>query len=65
MPVMSYIDAITLAMKEEMERDPKVFVLGEDVGKKAAYLKRQRVFTSNLEKRASWIHLLQNQPLRV
>ncbi|BBP90587.1 hypothetical protein BsIDN1_42050 [Bacillus safensis] len=34
MPVMSYIDAITLAMKEEMERDPKVFVLGEDVGKK-------------------------------
>lgn len=32
MPVMSYIDAVTLAMKEEMERDDKVFVLGEDVG---------------------------------
>ncbi|ASV69084.1 alpha-ketoacid dehydrogenase subunit beta [Cytobacillus sp. FSL W7-1323] len=34
MAVMSYIDAITLAMREEMERDPKVFVLGEDVGRK-------------------------------
>ncbi|CAM5259315.1 2-oxoisovalerate dehydrogenase [Bacillus safensis FO-36b] [Bacillus safensis subsp. safensis] len=39
MPVMSYIDAITLAMKEEMERDPKVFVLGEDVGKKGGVFK--------------------------
>lgn len=29
---MSYIDAVTLAIKEEMERDDKVFVLGEDVG---------------------------------
>lgn len=34
MPNMSYIDAITLAMKEEMERDNSVFVLGEDVGRK-------------------------------
>ncbi|WP_232696216.1 alpha-ketoacid dehydrogenase subunit beta [Brevibacillus daliensis] len=29
---MSYIDAITLAMQEEMRRDPRVFLLGEDVG---------------------------------
>ncbi|OEH94511.1 alpha-ketoacid dehydrogenase subunit beta [Bacillus solimangrovi] len=34
MPVMSYIEAITRAMYEEMERDENVFVLGEDVGKK-------------------------------
>jgi 2-oxoisovalerate dehydrogenase E1 component beta subunit len=34
MPIMSYIEAITLAMKEEMERDEKVFVVGEDVGKR-------------------------------
>ncbi|XEC92832.1 alpha-ketoacid dehydrogenase subunit beta [Paenibacillus tarimensis] len=34
MPVMEYIDAIRLAMKEEMERDGNVFVLGEDVGLK-------------------------------
>ncbi len=32
MPVISYIEAVTLAIKEEMERDDKVFVLGEDVG---------------------------------
>ncbi|MEK5060100.1 alpha-ketoacid dehydrogenase subunit beta [Paenibacillus sp. FSL H7-0326] len=34
MAVMEYIDAIRLAMKEEMERDEFVFVLGEDVGVK-------------------------------
>ncbi|CAM3290761.1 MULTISPECIES: alpha-ketoacid dehydrogenase subunit beta [Saccharibacillus] len=34
MPMMEYIDAIRLAMKEEMEKDPSVFVLGEDVGVK-------------------------------
>lgn len=34
MPVMEYIDAIRLAMKEEMERDESVFVMGEDVGVK-------------------------------
>ncbi|ADU29998.1 alpha-ketoacid dehydrogenase subunit beta [Evansella cellulosilytica] len=32
MGTMSYIEAITLALKEEMERDENVFVLGEDVG---------------------------------
>jgi 2-oxoisovalerate dehydrogenase E1 component beta subunit len=31
---MSYIQAVTTALKEEMIRDEKVFVLGEDVGKK-------------------------------
>lgn len=39
MPVMSYIDAINLAMKEEMERDERVFVLGEDVGRKGGVFK--------------------------
>ncbi|WP_164668671.1 alpha-ketoacid dehydrogenase subunit beta [Virgibacillus doumboii] len=34
MPVMSYIQAVTAALKEEMQRDEKVFILGEDVGKK-------------------------------
>jgi len=34
MPVMSYIQAITAALREEMQRDEKVFILGEDVGKK-------------------------------
>ncbi|MBO9129733.1 3-methyl-2-oxobutanoate dehydrogenase subunit beta [Bacillus sp. 165] len=39
MAVMSYIDAITLAMREEMERDKRVFVLGEDVGLKGGVFK--------------------------
>ncbi|MDZ5783037.1 alpha-ketoacid dehydrogenase subunit beta [Marinococcus luteus] len=34
MAVMSYIQAINTAMKEEMARDENVFVLGEDVGLK-------------------------------
>lgn len=32
MAVISFIDAITMAMREEMRRDPNVFVLGEDIG---------------------------------
>lgn len=39
MPVMSYIDAINLAMKEELERDDRVFILGEDVGRKGGVFK--------------------------
>lgn len=34
MAVMSYIQAVTTALREEMQRDEKVFILGEDVGKK-------------------------------
>jgi 2-oxoisovalerate dehydrogenase E1 component beta subunit len=33
MAVMTYIDAINAALHEEMERDPSVFVIGEDVAK--------------------------------
>ena len=36
---MSFIDAVNLAMKEEMERDEKVFILGEDVGRKGGVFK--------------------------
>ena len=32
MPVISYIDAVTEAIRQEMDRDKSVFVLGEDVG---------------------------------
>ncbi|MFT8311448.1 MAG: alpha-ketoacid dehydrogenase subunit beta [Sporolactobacillus sp.] len=34
MPVLSYIEAVTQALDEEMSRDENVFVLGEDVGKR-------------------------------
>ncbi|KPV60608.1 2-oxoisovalerate dehydrogenase [Paenibacillus sp. A3] len=32
MAVISYVDAVSQALREEMQRDPRVFVLGEDVG---------------------------------
>lgn len=39
MAVLSYIEAVTLAIHEEMERDQRVFILGEDVGKKGGVFK--------------------------
>ncbi|MGX7031668.1 alpha-ketoacid dehydrogenase subunit beta [Vagococcus zengguangii] len=39
MAVISYIDAIKLALREEMQKDEKVFILGEDVGKKGGVFK--------------------------
>jgi pyruvate dehydrogenase E1 component beta subunit len=32
MPVMTYREALNLALREEMRRDPHVFVMGEEVG---------------------------------
>ena len=34
MPVMTVIEAVRDAIREEMQRDSKVFVMGEDVGKR-------------------------------
>lgn len=34
MPIKSVIEAVREAMYEEMQRDPRVFVMGEDVGKR-------------------------------
>lgn len=39
MTVISYIEAVTLAIREEMERDERVFILGEDVGQKGGVFK--------------------------
>ncbi|MGM8365078.1 alpha-ketoacid dehydrogenase subunit beta [Virgibacillus sp. W0181] len=39
MAVKTYINAITAALREEMQRDDKVFILGEDVGKKGGVFK--------------------------
>ena len=65
MAVMSYIDAITLAMKEEMERDERVFILGEDVGRKGGVFKATTVFTINSVNTAYLILLLLNLRLQV
>ena len=32
MPVMTYAQALNLALREELQRDPRVFVMGEDIG---------------------------------
>jgi pyruvate dehydrogenase E1 component beta subunit len=32
MPVMTYREALNLALREEMQRDPRVFLLGEEIG---------------------------------
>lgn len=34
MPEMTVIEAVRAALREEMERDPTVFMLGEDIGKR-------------------------------
>lgn len=34
MPVISYIEAVTQSLREEMERDENIFVFGEDVGRR-------------------------------
>jgi 2-oxoisovalerate dehydrogenase E1 component beta subunit len=47
MAVLTYLEAIRLAMFEEMEKDPRVFILGEDV---AAYGGAFRVTAGFLEK---------------
>ena len=45
MPILSYLKALNRALADEMERDPAVFVLGEDIGVSVSNL------TSNLLKR--------------
>lgn len=60
MSVMSYIDAINLAMKEEMERDPRVFVLGEDVGRKGGVFKATAGLYEQFGKSVLWIRRLLN-----
>ena len=32
MPLITYRDALNQALREEMKRDPKVFLMGEEVG---------------------------------
>jgi 2-oxoisovalerate dehydrogenase E1 component beta subunit len=41
---ITYLDAITLALKEELEKDERVFILGEDVGQFGGAFKVTRDF---------------------
>ena len=44
MAAMTYIEAISRGMWEEMERDPSVFLLGEDIGKYGGAFKATKGF---------------------
>ena len=44
MATMTYLDAIARAMWDEMERDPTVFLLGEDIGRYGGAFKATRGF---------------------
>lgn len=42
--MITYLDAITMALREEMNRDPRVYILGEDVGQFGGAFKVTRDF---------------------
>jgi 2-oxoisovalerate dehydrogenase E1 component beta subunit len=42
MPLSTYIDAINAALAEEMRRDPRVYIIGEDVGVMGGVFKATR-----------------------
>ena len=44
MPALTYIDAISRGMWEEMERDPAVFLIGEDIGTQGGAFKATKGF---------------------
>jgi 2-oxoisovalerate dehydrogenase E1 component beta subunit len=47
MPVMTYIEAIAKGMWEEMERDPSVFLIGEDIGAYGGAFKATKGFQAH------------------
>ena len=48
MPLISYREALNDAMREEMQRDPNIFIMGEDVGFTAVHLRLRMVYLPNL-----------------
>lgn len=53
MTVMRYAEALNTALREEMQRDPSVFLFGEDIGRYGGVFKVSRVCETNLAMRAS------------
>jgi pyruvate dehydrogenase E1 component beta subunit len=43
MATLTMVEAINLALRQEMEKDPRVLLLGEDVGKTAASFASPRI----------------------
>ena len=52
MQEMSYREAIAAALREEMRRDPKTLIMGEDIGSPAAPSRRARAYTRSSARRA-------------
>ena len=58
MAVISYREALNQAMREEMERDPNVFVMGEEVGHyNGAYKVTQGLLQRFSERRIGLDHI--------
>ena len=52
MAVKNVIEAVREALREEMQRDPKVFVMGEDVGKRGGvFLATQEIGRASCRER--------------
>ena len=54
MPVVTYLEAIRLAMLEEMQKDERVFVIGEDVGTYGGAFRATAGFLDKFGERRSW-----------
>lgn len=48
MPKLTYLEAIKNALDLALEKDDQTFILGEDVGKKVAFLALLQVFKINM-----------------
>lgn len=47
---LTMIEAITEALDQEMARDEKVYIFGEDVGKTVVFSVRPKVYSTNMAK---------------
>jgi len=50
---VTFLEAIRLAMWEEMERDPNVFMIGEDIGRMGGAFGATRVGSSNTSEKTA------------
>ena len=63
MPVLTYLEAIRQGIWEEMERDPSVFLLGEDIGTYGGAFKVTAGMLEKFGRTASLIRLFRRLPL--
>jgi 2-oxoisovalerate dehydrogenase E1 component beta subunit len=65
MAVLTYVEAISDALRKELRRDPRVFLLGEDIGVYGGAFKVTKGFLEEFGAGASWIRLSRRQPSSV